>query len=403
MLPVDLNAIKDAQKRIAPYILKTPLLPLDSLSHDSKNVLLKCETLQKTGSFKIRGATNCILKNLEQAKKDGVVAASAGNHAQGVAWICKRLDISATIVMPKTTPAIKVYRTKRLGAKVELVGSVYDESYAHAKKLSNKDHHLFVHAFNNADVIAGQGTIALELTEEDFIKETEALVVSVGGGGLVSGCLSVFKKLYPKIKVYGVVAKSAPALWNSFKEGKLVEAPVKASLAEGVSLKTPNKQMFQFLKKNLDDLFAINELPIAHAISHLAEHAKLVVEGAGALPVAAMLEGMIPEKKVICLISGGNLDLPTLSKVLEHGMVEQDRLVRLVITLDDRPGTLNTITEVLAKMQANILQLFHQRASLGVGIGEVEVEADLETRSHEHTQQIIEELTQNGFRVRRIF
>jgi threonine dehydratase len=401
-MEVTLENIREAAQRIAPYIRRTPLLYFDHLSQArGKDIYLKCETLQRTGSFKIRGAANCILANLTQAKKSGVVAASAGNHAQAVAAICKFLGIRATIVMPTVTPYIKVQNTRNWGATVELVGAFYDESFEHAQKLSKEKGLLFIHPYRDPLVIAGQGTVALELVEAPEFKDIEAVVVSVGGGGWSTGVAIALKALRPELKVYGVAAKYAPAAWKSFHEKRALSEPVTFTLAEGVAIKKTDEAMLGLMRRTLDDIFAIGEESIANAIAVLAEHGKLISEGAGALPVAACLDGVIKEHKVALLLSGGNIDIPALAHVLQRGLVEQDRLVRLEITITDRPGGLHAITGILAEHRGNIIQVFHQRASLNTRFGEANIEIDLETRGKEHTIEIIDALTNAGFNVRR--
>ena len=238
MLTIPLSEIQAARQMIQPYIRKTPLLEFETLGlRCGKRIWLKCENLQNTGSFKIRGAANCILSNLAQAKKNGVIAASAGNHAQGVAAICHSLGIKATIVMPTSTPTIKVANTQNWGAKVELVGNYYDESYEHAMALSKKDGLLFIHPFRDPKIMAGQGTLALELAEDPCFQDLEAVVFAVGGGGLISGCGSALKSLRPDLKVYGVTAQNAPATWTSFHQNRAAEEDVHFTLAEGVAAK----------------------------------------------------------------------------------------------------------------------------------------------------------------------
>lgn len=402
MPSISLAEIRAAQERITPYIRKTPLLSFDSLGQRAgKKILLKCENLQHTGSFKIRGASNCILGNLEQAKKMGVTTASAGNHAQGVAAVCHRLGIKATVVMPAATPTIKVLNTQKWGATVELVGAVLDDAYDHAMALSKEKGFVYIHPFRDQKIMAGQGTIGLELVDDPAFDDIEAVVVSLGGGGLISGIGNALKALRPGIKVYGVAAKNAPATWRTFKENKPATDEVIYTLAEGVAAKKSDEFMLGYLKGCVDDVFTINEEAIANAVALLAEHGKMVVEGAGALPVSAIIQKLIPEKNVALVLSGGNMDLPSLSQVLQRGLAEQGRLVRLVITIPDRPGGLHSITQVLAEKRANILQVFHQRATLKMGIGETEVEVDLETKGREHTEEITKLLTERGFRVHR--
>lgn len=401
--PITLTDVEKARERVAPYIRRTPLLPFDFLSlQRGIEVSLKCEQLQRTGSFKIRGAANCILENMAQAKKTGVIAASAGNHAQGVAAICHTLGIRATIVMPTATPAIKIQHTQRWGAQIKLVGNMYDESYEHAMQLANEHGYVFIHAFRDSKIMAGQGTIGLELSEEPLFKDTEAVVISVGGGGLMTGIATVLRAKRPGIKIYGVTAKNASSAYDAFKSGKATDKPVAFTLAEGVATKKTEQPMVDSLRSLVDDIFSLPEESIAHAISILSEHGKMLAEGAGALPIAAILDGHIKEKKITAVISGGNIDLPVLSNVLQRGLVEQGRLVRLVITIIDRPGGLNALTQVLAEARANILQVFHQRATLHTAIGETEVEVDIETRGHEHTKEITKAIEQKGFRVNHI-
>ncbi|MBI4405726.1 MAG: threonine ammonia-lyase [Deltaproteobacteria bacterium] len=403
MLPLNLEAVQAARSVIAPYTIKTPLLFFDYLKERlGKQAYVKCELFQKTGSFKIRGATACVHHNLAQAKQFGVVAASAGNHAQGVAAICRWLGIKATIVMPTTTPPNKIHNTLEWGAKTELFGTILDESKAHAEQLASQKGQLFIHPYKDPDVLAGQGTIALELIEEDCFDGVEAVVIPVGGGGLISGCISVLRALKPKVKIYGVTTKNAPATFEMFHRGAVVQTELKYTLADGVAVKQPDAEIIDFLKKNLEDLIQVREESIAHAIAVAAEHGKLVVEGAGALPLAAVLDGFVRHTKIVLLLSGGNIDVPVLSNVLQRGLVEQGRIVRLLVRISDRPGGLNSVTQILAQTQANILQVFHQRATLHAGVGETEIEVDIETRGKEHTKDIVRELSAHGFQVSRV-
>lgn len=403
MEPVTLEMIREARSRIAPYVRHTPLLPFEHLSRLSgKETLLKCESLQRTGSFKLRGAANCILSNLAQAKKCGVIAASAGNHAQAVAAICQFLGIKSTIVMPTMTPFIKVQNTRNWGANIELVGAFVDESTDYAIKVASEKGLLFIHPFRDPSVIAGQGTLGLELLDDPAFADVEAVVISVGGGGWSTGVAIALKALRPQIKVYGVGPRGVSGAWRLFHEGANA-TPITATytLAEGVAVKRPGEEMVKLLRANLNDLYAVSEESIAYSIALLAEHGKLICEGAGALPVAAVLDGLIAEKRVALILSGGNIDIPTLSHVLQRGLCEQDRLVRLVVTISDRPGGLNAVTQILAEKGANIIQVFHQRTSLHTRVGETEIEVDLETRGKDHTGEIIDAINKTGFKVHR--
>lgn len=397
---IPLSEIEDARRRIAPYIRQTPLVRFDELAHRSqREVLLKCETLQRTGSFKPRGAANCILQNLAHAKKSGVITTSAGNHAQGVAMVSNLLGIKSTIVMPTHTPAIKVQNTQRWGAEVVLYGNVFDEAFEHASRLATEKGLLFIHAFKDPMVMAGQGTIGLELVEHPDFADVEAVVIPVGGGGLATGIASVLRVKRPDIKIYGVTPRNSPAFLKSFVGKTIVEEDVRYTLAEGTAFKRPDQMMMNYLYDSLDDVFSLTEESIATAISLLAEHAKLVVEGSGALSVSAVLENLVPEKKIAVILAGGNIDLPTLTSIVQRGLVEQGRLVRLVITISDRPGGLHAVTGILARERANILQVFHQRATVQMGIGEAEIDVDVETRGKDHTQAIIAALREGGFPV----
>lgn len=393
--------VEAARQRIAPYVRRTPFFPCDYLNRlggkAPEETWLKVESLQATGSFKIRGAANCILSNLEQAKKAGVVAASAGNHAQGVACMARELGLPATIVMPVGTPPIKVSNTRRYGAEVVLFGRFYDESYEHAKEIVAREGKLLVHPFFDPLVAAGQGTAAIEMLEEAPFANVDSVVIPIGGGGLALGIATVLREKRPDLKLYGVTPKNAEAFWRSFHEGKPVEAEVRYTLAEGTATKRPQPPMVEALRRLLDDVFAISEESIAHAMALLAEHGKLVVEGSGALPVAACVEGLLQGRKTALVVSGGNLDIHALSQVLQRGLAEQGRLLRYRIRVPDRPGGLLALTQTLAETQGNILQVFHHRGYVDVPVGETQVEVELEARGSEHAAQIEEGLRAKGF------
>ncbi|MFM8315134.1 MAG: pyridoxal-phosphate dependent enzyme, partial [Deltaproteobacteria bacterium] len=300
------------------------------------------------------------------------------------------------------TPAIKVQNTLAWGASVELVGKVYDDSYEHAMKLSQDQGLVFVHPFRDPKVMAGQGTIGLELTQTPLFENTEAVLVCVGGGGIATGIGTALKALRPGIRVYGVTAAHAPAAYKSFKTNTPTRETPSFTLAEGVATKGPDAFMLEALKHSIDDIFSLSEESIAHAVAILAEHGKLISEGAGALSVAAICENLVPEKNITAILSGGNIDIPALNMVLNRGMVEQGRLVRLIITVMDRPGGLNALTQVLAESGANISQIYHQRSTLHSRLGEAEVEADIETRGSKHTDEIIKLINSRGFKVTRV-
>ncbi len=400
LVPVTLVEIEKARKRIAPYIHPTPTLMFQRINETlQKEVLFKCENLQNTGSFKIRGAANCILSELEKNPPKGLVAASAGNHAQGVASIGKQLKIPTTIVMPTVTPQTKVANTQYWGAKVVLHGEVFDESYEKAQQISKEEGLVYIPPFKDDRIMTGQGTIGLELSELPGFSNIEAVIVSIGGGGLISGIAAALKAKNPKIKIYGVTAQNAPSAYLAFKEKKAIEHPVTFTIAEGVATKRCDTEMSTLLRGLVDEVYSISEDSIASAIAMLAERSHLVVEGAGALPLALLLENKISEKKVAAVLSGGNIDPSVLSQVLQRGLVKQGRLARLLVRVVDRPGSLHFITQILAEKKANILQVMHQRANLHLAMGETEIELDLETRSREHTDSICAALRERGLSV----
>src|SRR3989338_2704645 len=287
---MDIKLIEAARTRIAPYTRQTPFLNFESLSkRTDKDIWMKCETLQRTGSFKIRGAANCILEHIGQARKAGLSAPRAGNPAQGGAAIAHRLGIHSTIVMPVTTPAIKVHNTAAWGAEIILYGQVYNDSFQEAKRLSSEKGLLYIHPFNDPLTMAGQGTLALEMLDSPDLAGVEAVGIPVGGGGLIAGCSHAIRARAPQVKIYGVSAKNAPACWLYYHQGTVVEQAVRHTIAEGAATKKADPEMLALLQDGLDDFFAVEEDSIAFAISLLAEHAKLLVEGAGALPIAAIL------------------------------------------------------------------------------------------------------------------
>jgi len=403
MTGITYDDVIKAQHQIAPYIRRTPFIRFDYLSEKlNKEIWLKCENLQRTGSFKIRGAAASVLNQMTQAKKASVVAASAGNHAQGVAAICHILGIQATIVMPKTTPLLKVQNTQSWGAKIVLEGQSYQEAYEAATRLTEELKAVFVHAFDNDWTMAGQGTVGLELLEDPAFEAIQSIVVPVGGGGLATGIATALKAKRPELKVYGVGAANAPGVYQSYKTGKLIAVPVAPSLAEGVATKTTTERVLPILKERLDDMFTVTEETIANAISLLVEQGKLVGEGAGVLGIAALLDGKIPEERVALIISGGNCDVMSLAHLLQRGLTHQGRLARLLFSLVDRPGSLCAVVECLAAHSANIVEIRHQRRSMLTPLGGTDVEIDIETKGFEHTDTIFLDLKQRGFHVQKM-
>jgi threonine dehydratase len=352
-----------------------------------KEVFLKLENLQKTGSFKIRGAYYKLSQLAPSVKKRGVVAASAGNHAQGVALASSILGIHSTIVMPEGVSLAKQMATQAYGGEVILFGKNTDEALDYAKKLA-KEGKSFVHPFDDEQVIAGQGTIGLEILEE--VPGVERIVVSTGGGGLISGIAAVVKKRKPDVKVVGIQAIHAPSAVYSFKRGKVVEVKVKPTLADGIALRRVGEITFPLIQKGVDEMIAVGEDEIASAILMLMERKRIVVEGAGATPLAALLSKRwkTRAKKIVLLISGGNIDFHLLDRILEKGLAQTGRLVRMSILLRDVPGALAKLTALVGQHRANILHIIHERAARDIPIGFSKVILMLETRGPDHIQEI---------------
>lgn len=383
-----------------------------SLEIPGTDLYFKFENEQLTGSFKIRGALNKMSLLSEDERKRGVIASSAGNHAQGVAYGAKIFGVQAHIVMPVTTPIVKINATKSYGANVILHGEIYDEAFTYAKQLEKEKGYVFVHPYQDDDVIAGQGTIGLEILED--LPDLDSVVVPIGGGGLCSGVATALKALKPSLRVIGVVSNQAPGMLDLF-EGKMRPGQVKpspvprrvmATIAEGIAIKVPSPQMFEnYISKLVDEVVAVDDVDVARAIVFLLEKAKTVTEGAGAAGVAAVLSGLHSEKplnlgkKSCVILCGGNIDLNVMEKVIERGLREESRLARLSLLCDDLPGTLNRVTSVMAQQRANILEVLHDRVSPELSLRETRIDVLVETGSQEHIRQIREALTAAGFKV----
>ncbi len=395
---IALQEIQDAQKRVAKVISHTPFAYAPILSKKSKKeVYLKKENLQVTGAFKLRGAFNKIAKLHKECS--GVVAASAGNHAQGVAFSANYYNIDATIVMPENTPLTKVNGVKAYGAQVILQGANYDEAYAYAVEYAKKHNLAFVHPFADRDVMAGQGTIALEILEE--IDEIDAVVVPVGGGGLIAGMASAIKQLKPSIKVIGVTAAGAPAMRESFRLGRAVDSTEVRTIADGIAVRDTSPVTLEIILETVDDIVEVDDEEIADAILFLLENQKLVVEGAGAVGVAALLYDKLdvaPQSRVAVVLSGGNIDVTMLSVIIEKGLIKSYRKMKLIVTLVDKPGSLMKLTQVLAAVGANIVQIGYDRTSASLAYGDANVSIGLETKGKEHQEEIRKLLHKHGFR-----
>ncbi|NCN27114.1 threonine ammonia-lyase [bacterium] len=407
-MSVDLKSIEVARKRISEHVLITPLIRSDAfakLLHHDAPVFFKVETLQHTGSFKVRGAANKILSLLEQSKRPSkIVASSAGNHAQAVAYIASKVGIPSHIVMPEGAPLIKVSSTKAFGAEVELKGAYYDEAYKRALEICEADpKSVFVHPYKDEDIICGQGTLGIEVHQqllEHKITGPIQAVIPIGGGGLFSGAATALRGLRPDSVFWGAVADAAPAMAESFKARKIVNAPVKGyTLADGLAVKTVSELNFDLIKDLASDVVSVLENDIAMAISVLMENRKLITEGAGATGVAAVLSRKIvlePAKPVVFVLCGGNIDINKVSQIIEMGLRESRRWYKLGITVDDKPGELAVLTKKIAEAGANILEVHHNRSHSSCQLGKTYIEFDLETKGFEHAAKVEKLLRDKG-------
>lgn len=395
---VTLQDIQKAAEAIRPYIKKTELDVSASTSDIvGSQVYFKFENTQKTGSFKIRGATNKILNLTPEEKKRGVVASSAGNHAQGVALAATLNQVSSKIVMPMTAPLVKVTATKNYGAEVILHGSIYDEAYEKARDIEKSEGRVFVHPYEDFHVIAGQGTLALEILKE--VPDLNSIVVPIGGGGMIAGIATAVKALNPKCKVIGVQAEGARSMAKSFEEKKISKSPSTVlTIADGIAIKNPSAFMLEnYLLKLVDEVVTVSEDEIAASIVFLMERAKTVVEGAAATSVAATkkLKRKLGAKSC-AILCGGNIDLNIIAKVIERGMKKSGRLARIQVAVRDIPGMLSQLTQAIAEKKANIIDVNHDRTFDGLYLGETAIEFVLETSGWEHTQSIEKSLAQFG-------
>lgn len=364
------------------------------------DVFLKTENLQVTGSFKVRGSYFKISQLSDEEKRKGVIACSAGNHAQGVALAATKNGIKSTICLPDGAPISKVEATKRYGANVCLVKGVYDDAYNKAIELRDKEGYTFIHPFNDPDVIAGQGTIGLEILRQ--LPDVDVVVVPIGGGGLISGVAYTIKQLKPSCKVYGVQAQGAPSMEHSVTDGKIETLNAVNTIADGIAVKTPGDLTFELCQKYVDGIVTVSDDEIALAILTLLEQQKLIAEGAGAVPVAAVMNGKIPEidgKKVCCVVSGGNIDVTILSRVIERGLKMGGRTADIVISLSDRPGQLSGVSRIVAEQGANVVSVNYDSTDLDMNITDCYLKLGVETRNFEHIAAVKQALTDAGFKV----
>jgi len=398
MLPYRL--IQKAAERLDMRVRHTELISSHFFSEQlGLPVFFKCENLQRTGSFKIRGALNFIISQPRKNLARGVITASAGNHGQGVAFAASQLKVPSIVFMPENTPLQKYHAVRDYGAQIVLTGRNFDEAYAGALVRQRETDSLFIHPFEDPLVMAGQGTIGLEILAE--IPDLSTIIVPIGGGGLISGIATAIKQTHPKVKVIGVETAAAPAMYYSLIKGHIMETPLAFSLADGIAVKKPGETTFRIIREQVDEVVLVEEEEIAQTIVLLLERSKLLVEGAGAVSLAALLHGKteFPQGKTVCLLSGGNIDVRTIAIVVERGLVAGGRFLKLKVALDDIPGSLARLSAEIATVQANIYYITHDRRCISLPLGESEVILELETRGFEHIKTILRHLKGKGYEV----
>ena len=397
---IPLHEFELAAERLKPIVHHTALDPSTTFSRmTGGDIYLKCENHQKTGSFKIRGASNKIAAMIERGERCPVVASSAGNHAQGVAYAAKMFGIPATIVMPEAAPIAKVQATEGYGARVVLAGSCYDDAYAEACRICDEEGAKFLHPYNDPEVMAGQGTLALEILAD--MPDTDIIIVPAGGGGLLSGVAAAAKQVKPGVLVYGVQAEGADAIAQSFKAGRLVTTSTAATIADGIAVKAPGDLTVDIINHYADGVVTVSDLEISDAILQLMERCKQIVEPAGATPLAAVLSGKIDAKgkKVACVLSGGNIDVSFIQCIIEQGLVARGRRMKFTVTLLDRPGSLAQMLGIIADARANILTVEHDKLSLGLNPNETTVHVACEVGGLEHGRAVLDGLRKHGYKV----
>lgn len=398
---VTLQEIHAARARIAGQVVLTPCTPSETFGEMfGGHAWFKFENLQRTGSFKERGALNRMLQLSDEERRRGVIAASAGNHAQGVAYHASRLGIPTTIVMPERTPLVKVSATERYGATVVLHGSVYDEAMAEALRIQEREGQTLIHPFDDPAIIAGQGTIGLELMEQ--VPELDVVVVGVGGGGIISGIAAAIKETRPEVRIVGVESAVLPAALRAREAGELVTIPPADTIAEGIAVRRIGETTHRMIERYVDELVTVSEEEIAAGVLMLLEREKTVAEAACATTVAAVVNGHVgglAGKNVVMVLSGGNIDVSLMSRIIERGLVQDGRRAYMRVRVKDRPGALAALTATLAQTGANILKLDHNRATADLWVTEAEIDLGLETRGRDHVAQIVRQLTEAGYDV----
>ncbi|MBQ7446858.1 MAG: threonine ammonia-lyase [Eubacterium sp.] len=396
-----LDKFEEASRLVKEVTMPTKMIYSDYFSEMTQNqVWLKPENMQLTGAYKVRGAYYKISTMTEEERARGLITASAGNHAQGVAYAAKKYGVRAVIVMPTTTPLIKVNRTKSYGAEVVLYGDVYDESYEYARTLSEEKGYTFIHPFDDLTVATGQGTIAMEIFQD--LPLVEYILVPIGGGGLATGVSVLAKMLNPKIRVIGVEPAGANCMQVSIENGKVTTLPSVNTIADGTAVKTPGETIFPYLKENIDEIVTVSDDELIAAFLDMVENHKMIVENSGLLSVAAIRHLNVTDKRIACVLSGGNMDVITMSSVVQHGLILRDRIFTVSVLLPDKPGELSRVAGVIADTQGNVIRLDHNQFVSTNRNDAVELRITLEAFGTEHKQKILERLSLEGYKPREV-
>ena len=394
---MSLEKFEEATEAVGKVIQETKLVYSEYYSRMTKNkVYFKPENMQYTGAYKVRGAYYKISAMTQEEREKGLVTASAGNHAQGVAYAAKLAGVQATVVMPTTTPLIKVNRTKNYGAEVVLEGDVFDESCDYAMNLSQENGHTFVHPFDDLEVATGQGTIAMEIIKQ--LPTVDYILVPIGGGGLCAGVATLAKLLNPKIKVIGVEPAGAACMKASLKAGEVVSLPEVVTIADGTAVKRPGEKVFPYIQENVDDIITVEDSELIVAFLDMVENHKMIVENSGLLTVAALRHMNVEKKKIVSILSGGNMDVITMASVIQHGLIQRDRIFTVSVLLPDKPGQLAAVSALLAKEQANVIKLEHNQFISINRNAAVELRITVEAFGTEHKNEIVAALNDGGYR-----
>lgn len=397
-----LKRIEEARENLRGIIRPTPMIYSEYFSRMSGNeVYIKPENYQKTGAFKIRGAYNRISKLTEEEKNRGVICSSAGNHAQGVAYAAQQLGVKATIVMPNVTPLIKIEATRDYGAEVILHGDVYDDAYAEARRIQKETGAVFIHPFDDWDVIYGQGTIGLEILDE--LDDADVVLVPVGGGGLISGIGLAIKARNPKVRVIGVEPEGAQTLGHSIRKKSIVQLDVVSTVAEGVAVRTPGKKTFEIVQDYVDEIITIKDSELLDSFTILIEKHKMIAETAGILPLAALKKLKVWGKKIVCVVSGGNIDVVNISEMINRSLISRGRLFCFTLELPDKPGELLNISKILAEQNANVVKIEHNQFKTLDRLMQVALELTVETNGHDHIASVIGEMEAQGYSLQRVY